>query len=328
MAETAPGLLGDTPDRSYGDKLERYERFLEPELREIIASLEIEPGARICDAGCGVGLVTRWLAETTGRAGSVVGVDLSHGHIEAAEQLNGTRDLPLRFMQGDITQTIFGAGAFDLVWTYNTINHLDEPVKAIQTLAHTIVPGGRVVLIQDLLLPEMIFAWDERLEQSVVQSCRAYYRDKYGLSHSQITNHRNIYGWMLAAGFEQIDVQTVISERVQPLAQSDIDYFQHSVFEGHWGERVRPYLDAADWQQLVRLTDPESDEYALKSPRLPRHPDHYCCDRVCVEGEERCQKSIKSGDAEPGSDCAGTTKNRPIKASHSSAPTPVRAKSS
>jgi SAM-dependent methyltransferase len=266
MPETAPGLLGDTPDRSYADKLERYERFLEPELRGIIASLEIKPGARIYDAGCGVGLVTRWLAETTGRTGSVVGVDLSNGHIENAEQLNGTRDLPLRFMQGDITQTIFGAGAFDLVWTYNTINHLDEPVDAIQTLARTVVAGGKVVLVQDLLLPEMIFAWDERLEQAVVQACRAYYRDKYGLSHSQITNHRNIYGWMLEAGFDRVEVKTVVSERVQPLAQCDIDYFQHSVFEGHWGERVRSYLDAADWQQLVRLTDPGSDGYALNRP--------------------------------------------------------------
>ena len=266
MADTQPGLLGDTPERSYGDKLERYERFLEPELRAIITELGIAPGSRIFDAGCGVGLVTRWLAETTGRDGSVVGVDLSHGHIEAAERLNSSRELRLRYMQGDITQPIFGSGAFDLVWTYNTINHLDEPVEALKTLAQTVVNGGRVVLVQDLLLPEMIFAWDERLEQAVVQACRAYYRDKYGLSHQQITNQRNVYGWMLAAGFESVAVRTIVSERVQPLSEVDIDYFQHSVFAGHWGNRVQSYLDDADWLELVRLTDPESATYALKRP--------------------------------------------------------------
>lgn len=266
MAETTPGLLGDTPERSYGDKLERYERFLEPELKSIIADLNIAPGARIFDAGCGVGLVTRWLAEATGRTGSVVGVDLSHGHIELAERLNGTRELPLRYMQGDITQQIFGAGTFDLVWSYNTINHIDEPVEALRTLAQTVVSGGRVVLVQDLLLPEMIFAWDERLEQAVVGACRAYYRDKYGLSHAEITDQRNVYGWMLDAGFASVEVRTVVAERVQPLTQSDIDYFQHSVFEGHWGDRVREYLDDADWRQLTRLVDPNSDEYALARP--------------------------------------------------------------
>lgn len=259
-------LLGDAPERSYGDMLERYERFLEPELREIIGSLKIEPGSRILDAGCGVGLVTRWLAETSGRTGSVVGVDLSHGHIEAAQRLNGTRELPLRYMQGDITESIFGPGTFDLVWTYNTINHLDDPVSGIESLARTVVSGGRVVLIQDLLLPEMIFAWDERLELAVVQACRAYYRDKYGLTHSQITDQRNIYGWMLQAGFEHVTVKTIVSERVQPLSQADIDYFQHSVFEGHWGDSVRPYLDDADWEALSRLTDPEAEEYALNRP--------------------------------------------------------------
>lgn len=266
MSDSKPGLLGDTPERSYGDKLERYERFLEPELRGIIARLEIEPGSRILDAGCGVGLVTRWLAEAAGATGRVIGADLSHGHIEAAERLNGSSELPLRYMQADITQQIFDAETFDLVWTYNTINHLDEPVEALVELARTVVPGGRVVLVQDLLLPEMIFAWDERLEQTVVQACRAYYRDKYGLSHRDITNQRNIYGWMLAADFATVEVETVVSERVQPLTQTDRDYFQHSVFEGHWGDWVRPYLDDIDWHELTRLTDPASDEYALNRP--------------------------------------------------------------
>ncbi|CAN5673613.1 hypothetical protein BH23CHL2_BH23CHL2_35230 [soil metagenome] len=266
MAGRQHGLLGDSPERSYGDKLERYERFLEPELRAIIAEFDIESGFRILDAGCGVGLVTRWLAETTGRTGSVVGVDLSHRHIEIAEELNTARDLSIRFMQGDITGQIFGSGTFDLVWTYNTINHLTDPVAALRTLARTLVSGGRVVLVQDLLLPEMIFAWDERLEQAVVQACRAYYRDKYDLNHQEITNQRNIYGWMLDAGFESVTVQTMVAERIQPLSETDIDYFQHSVFEGHWGDNVRPYLEDDDWNALKRLTDPESDDYALNRP--------------------------------------------------------------
>lgn len=263
MSGSNPGPLGDSPERSYAGKLERYERFLEPELRAIITGLGIGPGMQILDAGCGVGLVTRWLAEAIGTPGSVVGVDLSHRHIEIAQELNGTRDLSLRYMQGDITGTIFGPGTFDLVWTYNTINHLDDPVSGLQTLARTLVSGGRLVLIQDLLLPEMIFAWDERLEQAVVQACRAYYRDKYGLTHEQITGHRNVYGWMLDAGFENVTVQTTVAERVQPLSPADCAYFQHSVFEGHWGDNVRPYLDSDDWEVLGRLTDPDSDAYAL-----------------------------------------------------------------
>ena len=266
MSNMAAGLLGDTPERSYADKLERYERFLEPELRQIVSDLEIEPGSRILDAGCGAGLVTRWLADAVGETGSVVGLDLSHDHIQIAEKLNAGRGLPLRFMQGDIMEPIFGPATFDLVWTYNTINHLNDPVEGLRKLASTVITGGRIVLVQNLLLPEMVFAWDERLEQAVIEACRIYYRELYKLDHRKLTNQRNIYGWMLEAGLHSPTVQTVVAERVQPLSDADIDYFQHSVFEGYWGEKLWPYLNDEKWYALKSLTDPDSDEYALNRP--------------------------------------------------------------
>ncbi len=266
MTDQRTGLLGDTPHRSYGDKLERYDRFLEPELRSIIDDIGILPGNRVLDAGCGTGLVSRWLAEQVGQRGSVVGIDLAHKHIEIAAEKHLSRDLPLRFMQGDITQPIFGPATFDLIWTYNTINHLHDPVAGLRTLAGSLVQGGQLVLVQNLLLPEMIFAWDERLEHAVVGACRAYYRDKYGVTHREITGQRNIYGWMLGAGFEDVTIQTYVAERVPPLEEADLDYFQHSVFEGYWGEKLQPYLDAGDWEELVTLTDLDSDAYALRRP--------------------------------------------------------------
>lgn len=265
-AEPAPGLLGDTPERSYGDKLERFSRFMEPELREIIAGLGIRASDRILDAGCGTGLVARWLAEQTGSSGNVVGVDLSHDHIRLANHLNAGSDLPLRFMQGDITEPLFEACAFDLVWTYNTINHLRDPVAGLRTLAATLAGGGRLALVQDLLLPEMIFAWDVRLEHAVIYACRAYYRDKYGLSHQQTAGHRNIYGWMLEAGFADVTARTIAVERTPPLSAADLHFFQHSIFEGYWGDKLQPYLESEDWRALQHLTDPDSDGYALARP--------------------------------------------------------------
>jgi SAM-dependent methyltransferase len=266
--EPPAGLLGDTPDRSYAAKLDRTARFLEPELRAIIAGLGIRPGDRILDAGCGAGLVTGWLAEATGSTGSAVGVDLSHDHIAVAQGRSRLPTGTVRFLQGDITQPTFGAGSFDLVWTRNTLNHLADPAAGLRTLASIVDPGGRVAIVQDLLLPEMVFPWDERLEQAVVQACRAHYRDRYGLDHRRISGHRNLVGWMLDAGLGAVEVRTMVAERIQPLAQADIDHLQHGLFEGYWGDRVRPYLDAEDWEALCRLTDPGSDDWALRRPDL------------------------------------------------------------
>ena len=57
------GLLGDTPQKAYVTKLDLFNRFAEPELREVIAGLDLSPTSRVLDAGCGTGLITSWLAE-------------------------------------------------------------------------------------------------------------------------------------------------------------------------------------------------------------------------------------------------------------------------
>jgi 2-polyprenyl-3-methyl-5-hydroxy-6-metoxy-1,4-benzoquinol methylase len=59
----APGLLGDTPQRDYGRKLQLFNAFAAPELRALIAGLGLRPGMIALDAGCGAGMATAWLAE-------------------------------------------------------------------------------------------------------------------------------------------------------------------------------------------------------------------------------------------------------------------------
>ena len=59
--QTAVGKLGDTPARDYGRKLRLFNAFAEPELRAAIASLDLKPGMRVLDAGCGTGEALGWL---------------------------------------------------------------------------------------------------------------------------------------------------------------------------------------------------------------------------------------------------------------------------
>lgn len=267
MTDRQPsGPLGDTPERSYGDKLTRFNRFAEPEIREVIAGLDLAEGARVLDAGCGVGLIARWFAEQIGPGGSVVGIDLSHEHIAEAERLNAAHDLPLRFMQADLNEQIFGSGTFDLVWVSNTINHIADPVAALRRLAETLVEGGSIVLAQSAFLPEMFFAWDERLEREVALACRRYYREKYDLDERETAGMRRLYGWMLEAELTDVTARTIVIERTPPLRETDREYFQHGVFEGYWAHRVEPYLSPEDWAELQRLTTPGSSGHALDRP--------------------------------------------------------------
>ncbi|HYI16778.1 MAG TPA: class I SAM-dependent methyltransferase [Thermomicrobiales bacterium] len=257
------GLLGDTPTRAYGDKLELFNRFAEPEIRQLIRTLDPAPGSRVLDAGCGVGLTTGWFSEKVGESGLVVGCDLSGPHLQVARANVVAGERAVEFVQCDIAAAPFRAGSFDLVWCANTINHLAEPIAGVRRLTETLRPGGRIALIQSGFLPDMFFAWDERLERAVTGAVRQYYRDKYNLNARDTTAMRGLVGLAQRAGLAQVSSQTVVIERTAPLSDADRDYLLHAVFNGYWGERLRPYLSDDDWDEVQRLCDPASDAFCL-----------------------------------------------------------------
>ncbi len=262
------GLLGDSTHRTYGDKLTLFNRFAEPEIRFLMERLDLQPGARVLDAGCGVGLTTGWLAEFVGPTGLAVGCDLSGPHLAAARAVTFDSDPGVRatLVQCDIAVSPFRDETFDLVWCANTINHLTDPVAGIQRLSAVVKPGGRIVLVQSGSLPDMFFAWDERLERAVTSAVRQYYRDKYRLDERDTTAMRGLIRLAQQAGLSQVLSHTVVIERTAPLSDIDRAYFQHAVFTGYWGERLCPYMTREDWAEVQSLSDPESAAYCLDRP--------------------------------------------------------------
>lgn len=88
--------LGGTPDRSYAGKLERFARFLAPDLRRVFADLCVPAAATVLDLGCGPALTTELLAEQLGPSVHGVGADLSLPHRREAQ-----RQRNLRLVQSD-----------------------------------------------------------------------------------------------------------------------------------------------------------------------------------------------------------------------------------
>lgn len=256
------GLLGDTPKKAYTHKLDLFNRFAEPELRTIIANLDLNNGDTVLDAGCGTGLITGWLADVV-QNGTVVGIDLSTGHLQHASALMRRG---LYFLQTDMAHLSFNMPTFDLIWSSNAINHLRRPIDGIRHLVQHLQPGGRLVLGQSAFLPDMFFAWDARLEKEVMLACRQYYRDKYNLDERETTHVRNLFGWLKEAGLREATVTTVNIERTAPLTLDEETYFVEGVFNGYWGHRVKPYLSPDDWLTLSALCDPNSSEFALRRP--------------------------------------------------------------
>jgi len=258
----AEGLLGDTAARDYSAKLRQFNLFAERELCQLIESLQLSPGMRILDAGCGSGEALRWLQQAVGEQETVTGIDLAAAHVAAARAAAPR----VQVQQGDLLTLTIPDASLDLIWCVNTLNHMKDPVSVLTRLRAALRPHGRIAVGQSLLLPEMFFAWDARLERITNEAVRQYYRDRYSLDERDLTAVRALVGTLRGAGYKGVVPRTIVIERVSPLDPATESYLRETIFRDTWGERLRPYLSSEDYAELSCLCDPQHAQFALRRP--------------------------------------------------------------
>jgi SAM-dependent methyltransferase len=257
----AGSLLGDSAFRDYSPKLQAFNAFAESELRRVIGAMNLAPGMHVLDAGCGTGEALTWLHELVAPNGTVVGVDLSAAHLEAAR---GRLRPGVTILQADLLGAPLPVQSFDFIWCVNTIHHLRDPLQGINRLASLLRPGGRIALGQSSLLPDMYFAWDARLERLTNEAVRSYYRERYGLDERDLAAVRGLLGLMQRALLQRVTTRTVVIERTPPLRPADHAYLREAIFRQTWGARLRPYLSPADYAELSALCNPGHSQFALR----------------------------------------------------------------
>jgi len=95
----------------------------------------------VLDCACGIGWGSCLLAN--GGAKSVVGVDLSPNAIESAERFYSANNL--KFTLGtadDIDSDI----KFDVITSFETLEHVDDPIVFLKSLKARLKPGGLLLL--------------------------------------------------------------------------------------------------------------------------------------------------------------------------------------
>ena len=105
-------------------------------------------GSRVLEAGCGVGAQTMTLAANSPGA-SIVSVDISEESVAQAEKKARAAALDhVRFQQGDIFDLPFPKHSFDHVFVCFVLEHLKEPLAALQKLRGYLRPGGTITVIE------------------------------------------------------------------------------------------------------------------------------------------------------------------------------------
>ena len=111
------------------------------------ATLAIQPGERVLDAGCGLGFDTQRLARLTGPTGTVRGVDFSDVMVTGARALLTQDTAHVSYAVGDVTALDLPDATFDVVHCERVLQHLDDPSLAVAELVRVTKPGGRIALL-------------------------------------------------------------------------------------------------------------------------------------------------------------------------------------
>jgi len=118
---------------------QRGELVLAEHLARYRLAAQLAPGRRVLDVACGEGYGSRMLAAAG--AESVTGADVDPATVAHVAERHG-----VEAVVADIRELPFPDDAFDLVISFETIEHVHESERALAELSRVRAPGGLVVI--------------------------------------------------------------------------------------------------------------------------------------------------------------------------------------
>lgn len=235
----------------------------EPLLRTVIRSLDLPRGSHGLDAGCGIGLQARLLADAVGTNGHVTGVDLSsealvYGNVHVKDVGYADR---ITFCEGDVSCLPFEDDTFDWVWSADCVGYpLGELTPFLNELIRVVRPGGSLTILgwsSQQLLPGYPL-----LEARLNATCSGYvpyYKDQDPQLHFV-----RALGSFCQVGLQEVKAQTFVGDVQAPLSRGERVALL-SLFEMLWGQR-QPETSPEDWRDYQRLCEPASSDFVLDIP--------------------------------------------------------------
>ncbi|MBX7145584.1 MAG: methyltransferase domain-containing protein [Oligoflexia bacterium] len=192
--------------------------------------LNLRPGMRCIDIGCGLGAEVHTMAEMVAPNGEAIGVDPSALFIGISEERK-PKGNPARFLQADGSKLDFATASFEAARIDRVLQHTPQPSRFISEAHRMLKAGGRCVVVEPDWETFVINHPDRNNTRKIVNTwCDKYQNPWIG---------REISGLFKRAGFS--DVLTEGVTLIYPTLEVFLRLFQFSDF-------ARECLsDAEDW---------------------------------------------------------------------------------
>jgi phosphatidylethanolamine/phosphatidyl-N-methylethanolamine N-methyltransferase len=147
------------------DKLAKVYDFtfgptLHPGRLNAIDRMDIQPGERVLEVGVGTGINLSLYPDNC----SVTGIDFSESMLEIARDRASRKNIRnVRLVQMDAADLKFADNSFDIVYAPYLISVVPDPVRVAGEMRRVCRPGGRVILLNHFLSPNLILSRIERM---------------------------------------------------------------------------------------------------------------------------------------------------------------------
>jgi len=171
-------------------------------LVQLLHSDTIYPaGSKVLEAGCGVGAQTITLAKNSPHA-SFTSVDISENSIrEAMGKIKEAGFSNVSFQQGDIFKLPFEPESFDHLFICFVLEHLAQPVEAINCLKDLLKVGGTITVIEGDHGSTYFYPESEAAHKAI--QCQVELQRRVG---GNANIGRELYPILKKAGFSSIQV--------------------------------------------------------------------------------------------------------------------------
>lgn len=151
MSDAESWLGGISLDTIPSDTFDTYERSMVPAVfgpwaERLVDDAELRPGERVLDLACATGIVARVAARRVGPTGSVTGLDLLAGMLEAARAVSLGVEPEIEWVEGNALEMPLPDGSFDVILCQQGLQFFPDEVAALKECRRVLSPGGRALV--------------------------------------------------------------------------------------------------------------------------------------------------------------------------------------